>query len=101
MSRVSKEIAHNIFLLRDETQDAIVYSLDNAKYKRIVFKMDFRGSENLRLATGGLQREVVVPPYSKVEVAYLQARGNFAWYFPLHNAGFDSAHRVSLRSVLQ
>jgi hypothetical protein len=98
---VSKEIAHNIFLLRRETPDAIVYTLDNAKYKRVVFKMDFRGSENLRLRAGGGANphlnphlhpqnvgEMVVAPYSKVEVAYLcvvdprrasQLRVKYSW----------------------
>ena len=74
MDIVSKEIAHNVLLLRRETTDSIVYEVDNAKYKRILFRMDFRGSDNLALTTGGLEREVAIPPYTKVQIACLKVR---------------------------
>lgn len=68
----SKEIARDIFLIRKETSSTISYEVDNAKYKRILFKMDFSGSQNLHLLTGGLEVRTTVQPYARVQVAVLR-----------------------------
>lgn len=70
----SKEISRNIFLIRREMDSEITYELDNARYKFIVFSMDFNGSENLRLTTPGMKCRVIVKPYSRVEVARLKVK---------------------------
>jgi len=73
-----KKVADGIFL---ETVDmwtkgrmvtSIDYRLRNETSKRISFTLDFRGSENLELATGGLIKKVVAEPNSTTDVAYLQ-----------------------------
>ena len=69
--QVVKEIAADIFLTRTESDFEIVYELDVSKYSRVDFKIDFSGSSNLRLATGGYTHRTVVRPYEKREVARL------------------------------
>jgi len=71
--KVTKEIANNIFLVRYETPQEIYYEIDNAKYKRLLFSMNFRDSENLMLSSGGLAtKTITIPPYTKVQVACLR-----------------------------
>jgi hypothetical protein len=73
-----KELAHNVFLWRHESDAEIVYELDNAKYKNIRFTMDFNGSENLWLSTGGHKITTTVGPYKRVVVAVLKVRNTRA-----------------------
>ena len=77
-SSTQKELAHNIFLWRHETDNEIVYELDNAKYKDIRFKMDFSGSQNLALTTGGNTILTKVSPYKRVVVGVLKVRNTRA-----------------------
>ena len=74
MDTTKKEIAHNIFLYRHETEHEIYYELDNGKYKVINLTMDFNGSENLTLTTNGNTIRTVIPPYKRVVVAVLKVQ---------------------------
>jgi len=74
----SKEIAKNIVL---ETTDmwtkgrsvtAVEYTLKVNMGKPVVFSIDFGGSTNLELATGGTKLKTLVEPHSSAMVAYLQ-----------------------------
>ena len=70
-SRTVKEISQDLYLIRSETASSLTYELDCAKYKRVAFTIDFSGSSNLELSTGGLTLTTTVSPYEKREVAYL------------------------------
>lgn len=70
-SRTVKEISQDLYLVRTETTSSLTYELDCAKYKRVSFTIDFTGSSNLELSTGGLTLTTSVNPYEKREVAYL------------------------------
>lgn len=74
----AKEVASGIVLettdmwTKGRSMTAIEYTLRSAVRKRVVFTMDFTGSENLDLATGGLKLRTVVEPESTAQVGYLQ-----------------------------
>ncbi|GBG28540.1 Ras-related protein Rab-13, partial [Hondaea fermentalgiana] len=74
----SKEVASGIVLettdmwTKGRSMTAIEYTLRSSLHKRVVFTMDFSGSENLDLATGGLKLRTVVEPTSTATVGYLQ-----------------------------
>lgn len=76
----SKELAPGITLVTTEmwtkgrSVTAIMYELKvgDTKGKRVAFHIDFTGSTNLELATGGLRARTVVEPYSSATVGFLQ-----------------------------
>jgi hypothetical protein len=73
-----KEIAPGLFLETRELWNkgrfvtAIAYELSVAIDKRVVFAIDFEGSENLELASGGLRLKTIVEPHHSRTVGYLE-----------------------------
>ena len=51
---------------------SMVYLLEVKKNKKVNFSIDFKGSNNLELATGGLTATTLVDEFSERQVAYLQ-----------------------------
>ena len=75
---ISKEISRNIFLEtvdvwnKGRTLMAIEYYLSVKKDRRVTFDIDFSGSQNLELVSGGLKKREVVLPNDRLQVAHLQ-----------------------------
>jgi hypothetical protein len=73
-----KEIAPGLLLETRELWNkgrfvtAIAYELSVAIDKRVVFAIDFEGSENLELASGGLRLKTIVEPHHSRTVGYLE-----------------------------
>ena len=69
-----EQIAPDVFLYttRRDNPTCFIYHLDCMKYKQVAFTMDFLGSSNFQLLTGGLQITSIVKPYEKV--------GQLTWF---------------------
>eukprot|EP00753_Platysulcus_tardus_P013431 PLAT3679.10.p1 GENE.PLAT3679.10~~PLAT3679.10.p1 ORF type:complete len:805 (+),score=398.15 PLAT3679.10:58-2472(+) len=77
-----KEIDDGLFLYstRNDDPPAFCFEVEVAKFNRVDFTIDFTGSVNFELESGGLVAETPINPYSRKRVAYLKVQDPYqAW----------------------
>ena len=53
---------------------SFTYEIECCKFNNLQFKMDFQGSENFELQSGGLILEATVPPFKRTKVGTLELK---------------------------